>query len=376
MEAIGQLAGGIAHDFNNLLTAILGNVSLLLSQVTPAEPSGELLRETEQAALRAAELTGQLLGFSRQTVLRLKPTNLNPVIQETVAILRRTIDPRITVEVQAEPTLWTVQADPGQMNQILMNLCINARDAMSDGGQLCLETANIVVDETFHLQHLEAQPGDYVRLRVRDSGHGIPEEIRSRIFDPFFTTKAPGKGTGLGLAMVFGIVKQHHGWIECHSEVGRGTDFDIYLPRFREDAAVAEPPAAHDVPGGKETILLVDDEAIIRNVGRTILQRYGYRVLLAEDGQEALELYQRAGRDIDLVILDLTMPRLSGYDTLRHLRRIDPEVRVLFSSGYAAEKVLGNDTGGVLGFVNKPYRPQDLATTVRQVLDRVRAGVA
>ena len=374
MEAIGQLAGGIAHDFNNLLTAILGNVSLLLGAVPDHEPNRDLLRDIERAATRATELTSQLLGFSRQTILRLEPANLNNVLRETVAILRWTIDPRITVTVQTAEDLSAVQADASQLNQVLMNLCLNARDAMPEGGQLILETENVLLASEQARRHLDARAGDFVRLRVRDTGSGIPADVRPRIFDPFFTTKGPGKGTGLGLAMVFGIVKQHQGWIECHSEVGHGTTFDIYLPRCDADLKPQETPAASSAPGGgSETVLLVDDEAIIRNLGRTILQRYGYHVLLAEDGQDALEIFQRRQGQIDLVILDLTMPRLSGRDTLREMLKLDPAVRVVFSSGYSSEQ-LDADRDGVVGFVNKPYRPQDLAQTVRQVLDQAKKG--
>jgi PAS domain S-box-containing protein len=370
MEAIGQLAGGVAHDFNNLLTAILGNVSLLLSNLPPGDPNRELLEATEQAAVRATDLTRQLLGFSRQTVLRLEPINLNHAIEEVLTILKRTIDPRIRVEVKAEPNLWEVQADAGQIHQVLLNLCLNARDAMPEGGTLRLETANRAVDERRARRHLEASRGEFVRLRVSDTGQGIPPEIRDRIFEPFFTTKGPGKGTGLGLAMVYGIVKQHQGWIECWSELTRGSRFDIYLPRAAvgatEPAAPAAPVGAN---GGSECILLVDDEAVIRNLGRTILQRQGYEVLLAEDGQQALELYQRERPRIDLIILDLTMPNLSGRDTLRHLRQIDPSVRVLLSSGYSADHVGDEERELVRGFVNKPYRPGDLTAAVRKALD-------
>jgi PAS domain S-box-containing protein len=371
MEAVGQLAGGIAHDFNNLLTAILGNVSLLLAAVPDHEPNRDLLRDIERAASRATELTGQLLGFSRQTMLRLEATDINTIIRETVAILRWTIDPRISVVVQTEPQLWPVQADPSQMNQVLMNLCLNARDAMPEGGKLILEVGNVTLDDAQARRHLDARPGEFVQLCVSDTGHGIPPEVQPRIFDPFFTTKEPGKGTGLGLAMVFGIIKQHQGWIECESEIGKGTRFAIYLPRSQEPVlATATPSLAATPGGGDETILLVDDEAIIRNLGRTILQRYGYKVLLAEDGQDALDVYRRRKGEIDLVILDLTMPRLSGRDTLRQLLEMDPRVRMLFSSGYSAEQVTGPERDGVLGFVNKPYRPQELARQVRAVRDR------
>jgi PAS domain S-box-containing protein len=372
MEAVGQLAGGVAHDFNNLLTAILGNVSLLLSNKPTTDPDNELLAATEQAAQRASDLTRQLLGFSRQTVLRLEPLNLNASIQEVVTMLRRTIDPRVRIEVRPTSEPWWVQGDSGQMNQVLVNLCLNARDAMPDGGRLSLETANVRLDEELVRAQLEARPGEFVRLRVGDSGCGIPEEVRARIFEPFFTTKGPGKGTGLGLAMVYGIVQQHQGWIECLSEVGKGTYFDIYLPRYRAEVArPGRPEPVVTTPRGNETILLVDDEAVIRNVGRAILQRQGYHVLLAEDGVEALELYRRERGRINLVILDLTMPRLSGIDTLRQLTQVDPEVAVLLSSGYSPDQLPEMGRNGVRGFVNKPYRPQDLTAAVRSALDHV-----
>ncbi len=375
MEAIGQLAGGVAHDFNNLLTAILGNVSLLLSNRSPDDPDHELLAATEQAAQRATDLTRQLLGFSRQTLLRLEAVNLNASIQEVVTILRRTIDPRIVLEPRPAEGLWLVQADASQISQVLMNLCINARDAMPDGGRLTLETANVRLDEPLVRTKLEARAGEFVRLRVRDSGHGIPEAVRARIFEPFFTTKEPGKGTGLGLAMVYGIVQQHQGWIDCISAVGQGTHFDIYIPRIHgENARPNTPTTAPPARRGSETVLLVDDEAVIRNVGRAILQRQGYQVILAEDGLEAVEIYRRERGRIDLVILDLTMPRLSGLDTLRQLVQLDPGAAVLLSSGYSAEQLPEVGKEGVLGFVNKPYRPQDLTEAVRSALDQVRSG--
>ncbi len=372
MEAIGQLAGGVAHDFNNLLTAILGNLALVSSGMAPG-PQHEMLQAAEAAGQRAADLTRQLLGFSRQTMLRLENTDLNAALEEVLGILKRTIDPRITVDMLMTRGLWNVRADPGQLNQVLLNLCLNSRDAMPEGGNLRLETANVALDEEYARLHLEARPGEFVRLRVSDTGMGIPAEVRPRIFEPFFTTKGPGQGTGLGLAMVFGIVTQHQGWIECASDTGHGTRFDIYLPRHLEGAATPTSAAPAPAPsGGTETLLLVDDEAMIRNLGRTILQRYGYRVLLAEDGQQALEVFQQERGRVDLVLLDLTMPRLSGHDTLRRLRQLDPGVRVLFASGYSAEHVTETESDGVLGFISKPYRPQELAATVRAALNRCK----
>jgi PAS domain S-box-containing protein len=374
MEAVGQLAGGVAHDFNNLLTVILGNVQLLQTVLPPGHPQRSCLEATEKAALRAADLTRKMLGFSRRTSLSLVPVDLRAEIDETVALLERTIDPRISLEVEHAPGLWLVEADPGQINQVLMNLCLNARDAMPEGGTLRLSAENVVLDHDAVRWQLEARTGEFVRLRIEDTGSGIAPEVLPRIFEPFFTTKEAGKGTGLGLAMVFGIVKQHQGWIDCSSEVGAGARFDIHFPRFHLKSEIGtEAKRARAVPSprhGHETILLVDDEAMIRNLGRTILQGHGYQVLLAEDGQEAVETYRREKGRIDLVVMDLMMPRLSGPDALRQLLRMDPEVRVILASGYAAEHVTGPEGNRVLGFLAKPYSPEQLAQAVRAALDR------
>jgi PAS domain S-box-containing protein len=375
MEAIGRLAGGVAHDFNNLLTAVTSNASLLLAATPEKDPRRESLLAIETAAWRAAQLTRQLLGFARRSLLWLKPLELNRSVEEVVRLLRRTIDPRITVEMRCPPELWPVLGDSGQISQVLMNLCLNARDAMPAGGSLVLQAANVTLDDNEAEQHSGGRAGEFVRLSVSDTGHGIPPEVLPRIFEPFFTTKGVGQGTGLGLAVVFGIIQQHQGWVECHSEVNRGTRFSIYLPRRREEAAAE--PAAAAAPGkegaapgrGSETILLVDDAPFLRAVGREMLQRHGYRVLVAEDGRHALEIY--AGQQpIDLVILDLTMPRLSGPDTLQELRRLNPNVRVLFTSGYSSEHLGAAATEQVLGFIAKPYREEELVNQVRAALDR------
>jgi PAS domain S-box-containing protein len=370
MEAVGLLAGGIAHDFNNLLTAILGNVSLLKLDWPAAHTGQELLTAVERASQRAANLTRQLLGFSRRTLLCVQPINLHDILEEVVAILSRTIDPRIVLEVKSDLASWMVQADAGQMNQVVMNLCLNARDAMPDGGRLTLSIDNVILTSDDAHRHLEARPGEFMCLSIRDTGHGIPAEIRSRIFEPFFTTKGPGKGTGLGLAMVFGIVEQHQGWIECQSEPGQGTCFSIYLRRFR-GGAENEPRRAAVLPAetGPETILLVDDEPLLRSLGRSILEQYGYEVLLAADGQEAVEIYRDAHDQIDLVILDLSMPRLSGQDAFHKMVEIDPKGRVLFTSGYAAEQLRERHHPSVRGFISKPFLPEHLAERVRTALD-------
>jgi PAS domain S-box-containing protein len=375
MEAVGQLAGGIAHDFNNLLTVILGNTSMVLCQLPEDDPHRELLQTAEQAAQRAAELTQRLLGFSRRTVLRTEAVNLNHSVEETVRLLQRTLDPRIQVETKPADGLWTVKADAGQITQVLLNLCLNARDAMPEGGRLTLGTTNVTLDEAAARASLESRPGRYVRLSVSDTGCGIAPEIRQRIYEPFFTTKEVGKGTGLGLAMVFAIVQQHQGWVECQSTVDEGTCFHVYLPRHATEEGQGTKDKGQQEQGkpplaGKETILLVDDEALIRNLGSRMLQSFGYTVLLAEDGLKAIDLYERRGRDIDLVILDWTMPRMSGLDALRRLAELNPAVRVVFSSGYAAETAVPAELPQVAGFLNKPYRLEELGQKVRAVLSR------
>jgi PAS domain S-box-containing protein len=390
MQAVGQLAGGVAHDFNNLLTVILGNVSLLLEyagDLNPPAVAGDkaggsspptsrpnvraTLQTIEKAGLHAADLVRQLLGFARQTILWLQPLNLHRAVAETVPILQRTIDPRITVDVSTTDDLWAVQADPGQIKQVVMNLCLNARDAMPEGGELVLETANIDLDIQAAVRHVEARPGQFVRLRVSDTGHGMPPGVQARIFEPFFTTKDPDKGIGLGLAMVFGIVKQHQGWIECSSTPGQGTTLDIYLPRCAEAALTVDeaPTGPQSAYTGRETILLVDDEEMIRDLGRATLESAGYRVLLAADGGQAVDVYLREQQRIDLVILDLTMPQLSGRDTLRRLLAINPNARILLSSGFSAEDSHPAPVEGALGFIPKPYRRPELLGTVRTALD-------
>jgi len=369
MDAIGQLAGGVAHDFRNLLTVILGNISMTLENLPAGQVAlVEQLTAARQAAQRAAELTSNLLGFARKTNVNPEPMNMNAAVEETISLLRRTIDPRITIESHEEPAPWTVEADPGQMNQILMNLCLNARDAMPDGGRLVLQTRNRSLDGAAAAERIDAHVGDFVCVSVGDTGGGMPPDVMARIFEPFFTTKEVGKGTGLGLAMVHGLLQLHKGWIEVSSEVGLGTRFDIFLPRTHKQMQVVAPPPVVPVRG-KETILLVDDEPMIRHLGQTILRQYGYQVFLAEDGLEAVEIYAREKDSIDLVVLDLTMPNLSGQDALAQMRAIDPGVGVVFASGYSADQIDDSESLGVLGFINKPFLPKDLAAAVRAALD-------
>ena len=376
MDAIGQLAGGVAHDFNNLLTVILGNLSLLAT--VPLENSSlEMLQSAETAALRAAHLTGQLLGFARRRILRPEPTSLNLLVTEVVSLLRRTIDPRITIETGQDSELWPVMGDASLLTQVLMNLCLNARDAMPEGGQLILQTGNVILGPAKALQTLGAYAGEFAFLRVRDTGVGMNQEVRSHVFEPFFTTKGPGKGTGLGLATVFGIVQQHLGWIECESEPGRGATFTVFLPRH-----VTTPSRAVEREAGRkgtaavagtETVLFVDDEPALRGLARTALERQGYTVLIAEDGVEALSVFRKRHSQIALVVLDLTMPRLSGRDTFRAMREINPRLRVLFASGYTSEQLSHEEREQIAGFIVKPYRPSELTRRVRESLDQSRS---
>jgi PAS domain S-box-containing protein len=372
MDAIGQLAGGIAHDFNNLLTIMLGNLSYILAGNHDLHTTLELVKNVEKAGLRAAELTQTLLGFSRGAALATAPCNLNEAIEEVVRLTRTTLPASIALEVRAAPRLWSVEADPSQLNQVLTNLTLNARDAMPDGGTILYQTSHFVPDAEYLAAHVEARAGEFVRLRVHDSGPGMPAELRQRIFEPFFTTKANGKGSGLGLAIVFSIVKQHRGWIVCASAPGRGTSFDIFLPRCHADAPRLEEVVTAKAAASPATILLVDDESMIRQLTRTILEKAGYDVLMAEDGAKAVELYDAHHDRIALIILDAIMPRLSGRDALRELARRYPHMNVLFSSGYSTEALSLAEFPQVRGFLPKPYRAEQLLDAVAAILGQAQ----
>ena len=387
MEAVGQMAGGVAHDFNNLLTAVIGNLSL--AKLPPGDPNRPLLAAAEQAAVRAADLTRKLLGYASRNQLLVGPVAPREAFAEVVGLLRRTLDPRIVIRVEVPPGCGPVLADPGLLNQALMNLCLNARDAMPDGGTLTLSAEPVAT--TPPPADGEAIPdtpgGPLVRLSVSDTGCGMTDAVKSRIFDPFFTTKDVGKGTGLGLPMVHGIVKQHQGWVGCTSTPGRGTRIDLHLPAA-EPIPTAAPANTGDTPPdgtptlaaaaragltGEPTILLVDDEAMIRDLGRAILERAGFRVITAEDGLDAVEVFGRERERIGLVVLDVMMPRMSGRDAFRELVRLDPGVKVLFSTGYSEGEIA--ELEGAVGLLNKPYRPAELVAAVRDALDGSPAGI-
>ena len=370
MEAIGTLAGGIAHDFNNLLTGIMGNVELAMLTVDPKDDIYGKLAQMQKSAERAAELTAQLLAFGRQRMERPKPVNLNTAIDEAVSFIKHTIDKKVEVELIKESSLWVVKADLGQMNQILINLMVNAADAMIDGGLLKLKSSNVIIDKKYCQTHADARPGDFVKIEITDTGQGIPANVIDRIFEPFFTTKPVGKGTGLGLAMVYGIARGHEGWIEVKSKIGKGTTFEVYLPRAAQEIDTVVETKASDLKGGIETILLVDDEDIVRMMGQTMLVRFGYKVMLAENGQEALEVYRDSREQIGLVILDVTMPKKSGRETLVELIEMNPDIKVVVSSGFdrsgPVEELMRL---GASGFVQKPYKIGDMLQVVRGVLD-------
>jgi len=370
MKAVGILAGGIAHDFNNLLQAVQGFTEILLFDRHKNDPGYSELRQISHAAQRGADLTRRLLTFSRKIEFKLRPVDLNALLEKTQALLKGTLPKMIAVELRPAPESTVINADPAQIEQVLMNLAVNANDAMPEGGKLTIQTAITRLDEAYCRIRPEAKPGRYVQLTVSDSGCGMDPETLKKIFDPFFTTKGLGQGTGLGLAMVYGIVKSHGGHIECISGLCQGTSFKIYFPAL-DRKPLAENDSREERPkGGRETILLVDDEEVIRDVGEATLTRYGYTVLTAADGDIALERYRREQQRVDLVILDLVMPKMSGKKCLEALIEINPAVRVVVASGYSAsEHRAGLIKSGAKGFVGKPYAVNKLLGAIREVLD-------
>jgi PAS domain S-box-containing protein len=369
MESIGTLAGGIAHDFNNLLGGILGYASFMKTKLSKEHEFFNYVNTIERSASRAAELTGQLLAFARGGKYEAKIINLTTVIHDVLEIIGRTFDKSIVIEAHLCESLPTVEADAAQMQQVLMNLCVNARDAMPNGGKLIIETGAVVLTEEYLNTHADARPGAYVILSVTDTGIGMDSATMQRVFEPFFTTKEEGKGTGLGLSMVYGVVKNHGGYINVYSEVGEGSTFKIYLPvsgkMEAKDPAGCEPPLK-----GNELILVVDDEDSIRALAKDILENYGYRVIVAENGEEAVRIYQELLDQIDLTILDMIMPRMNGRETFLNLKKLNPAVRTLLSTGYSqngkAKEILDS---GVMGFLQKPYHAEALLSKVRTVLD-------
>ena len=369
MEAVGTLAGGIAHDFNNLLQSILGYTEILLMDDQMRTPVHQDLQEIKRATQRGAELTRQLLTFSRKVQSRLRFIDLNKEVIQVERLLRRTIPKMIEIKLHLADDLGTVNADPAQVEQVLMNLAVNSRDAMPEGGRLVIETENVTLDETFCKNHLGVKPGGYVALTVSDTGHGMDKETIKHIFDPFYTTKGVGKGTGLGLAMVYGIVKSHEGYILCESEPRKGSTFRIYFPVTEQGRGVEEWREDKEFKGGSETILLVDDEEPIRNLGEQIFTKYGYTVLKVSDGEGALKIYQEKKEKIDLVILDLIMPGMGGKKCLEGLLQIKPEVKVVIASGHSPEGTVKSFLeGGAKHFISTPFNMKEMLQVVREVL--------
>jgi len=371
MEAVGKLAGGIAHDFNNILTAILGYSELLERRFAEGDPARREVAEVEKAAQRAASLTRQLLAFSRQQVLEPKVMNINRLVAEMDRMLRQLIGEDIDLVTSLDASLGNTKVDSSQLEQVVLNLALNARDAMPHGGKITIETANVDLDENYARQHVTARPGSYVMLAVSDTGCGMDAETQSRIFDPFFTTKPMDKGTGLGLSTVYGIVKQSGGYIWVYSEPDRGTTFKVYLPRVESDVDEVKPADLEsETTGGAETILVVEDNEGIRTLMGEILQMNGYTVLKASGGAEALELAARGEQPIHLTITDVVMPGVDGRELAKRLAIVRPDLKVLFMSGYASDAVLHN---GIVEegtpFLQKPFTPESLARKVRRVLD-------
>ncbi len=366
MEAVGTLAGGIAHDFNNILQAISGYTQILLMGKEADNPDYEKLEAIEKSAQRASDLTKRLLIFSRKTESKLRPIDLNKEIEQVSKMLERTIPKMINIELHLSKDIKIINADPAQIEQIMMNLGVNARDAMPDGGRLIFETENVIFNEDYCKIHLGSKPGQYVKLSVSDTGQGMDKEILRHIFDPFYTTKVTGKGTGLGLAMVYGIVKSHNGYIMCYSEPNEGTIFKIYFPIIEKEAERAVLKKENvPIKGGNETILLIDDEEPIRAICRDILARFGYTVFMASDGETALEIYSEKKKEINLVILDIIMPGMGGRKCLEELLKINPELRIIIASGYSingpAKEAL---KAGAKGFISKPYDMKGMLQTV------------
>ncbi len=367
MESMGTLAGGIAHDFNNILTGILGYASLLKIKINRANPMYDDVDTIEKSAIQAARLTQQLLTFSRSGSYQPQVINVNKTIKAILSILARTISKKIHIQKSFAPDLWTIEADPSQIEQVVLNICVNARDAMPDGGKLSITTENLDCRDNDQERHTE---GKYVKISIADTGEGISEKIQSKIFDPFFTTKDADRGTGLGLAVAYGVIKKHRGDIEIHSRPGKGSTFDILLPISDKEVQKAIYETEVDIRGGCETILVVDDEQVIRKFAKEILETKGYVVLTATNGLEAVDVYKKEKKKISLVILDIIMPEMDGIETYKCLREIDPSLKILIASAYSPESHNDEDFHIKADeFIEKPYKTQELRRKIRYVLD-------
>jgi PAS domain S-box-containing protein len=372
LEATGSLAAGVAHDFNNVLSVVLSYSELLASGLKAGDPMLEDLQQIRAAGLRAAALTRQLLAFSRQQALQPQIVDLTAVVGTMEKMLRRLIGEDVTLTTICSPALGKVLVDPGQMEQVIMNLVVNARDAMPSGGTLTIETSEVVFDDQDASEHVGAKAGPHILLSVNDTGSGMDKETQARLFEPFFTTKEPGKGTGLGLSTVFGIVRQSGGTIQVFSEPQKGTSFKIYLPTTDGAAAVVQvsPPPSVRVLQGSETILLVEDDEAVRVLARTILRKYGYNVLDAQGGGDALLLCEQYTAPIHLLLTDVVMPRMSGRRLAERLLLVRPHMKVLYMSGYTDDAVVRHGIFySTVAFIQKPITPEPLGRKVREALD-------
>ncbi|MBW2337368.1 MAG: PAS domain S-box protein [Deltaproteobacteria bacterium] len=367
MESIGTLAGGIAHDFNNILMGIQGNASLMLLKIDSEHPNHEKIKNIEKYVQNGTALTKQLLGFARRGKYLLKATDLNEIIDKSSSLFART-KKEIRIHTDLYEDLWTAEVDRGQIDQVLLNLYVNAWQAMSNGGDLYLQTENVILDRSY-IKPYTVEPGRYAKISVSDTGVGIDKETQERIFEPFFTTKEMGRGTGLGLASVYGIIKSHGGYINVYSEKERGTVFTIYLPASAKEVLRDEEGSPAMLVKGTGTILLIDDEKMILEVGLELLEELGYTVLSAMSGQEAIDVFQKDQDNIDLVIMDMIMPGMGGGETFDRLKEINPEVKVLLSSGYSingqATKIIRR---GCDGFIQKPFNMNLLAEKIQKIL--------
>jgi len=373
MEAIGVLVEGVAHDFNNLLTTIIGSSDLMIMSIGKDHNLRKNLEDIRKAGKRAASLTRQLLLFSRRQILEPKVINLNDVILDMDKMLRRLIGENIDLETVLAPDLGRVEADPGQIEQIIMNLAVNAKDAMPRGGKLTINTANVELDEAYVHSHADVTPGPYVMMAISDTGTGMDEETLSKVFDPFFTTKEAGKGTGLGLSTIYGIVKQSGGNIWVYSEPGKGATFKIYLPRVEKKTGGTEAvEAAAESLTGSETILVVEDNEMVRDLAQTIFQHYGYRVLTAQDGEEAIRVSQEHDGPIDLMLTDVVMPGMSGNEVVKRLNTLRPEMKVLYMSGYTNNVIVHHgDMDRETAFIQKPFTMESLVCKVKEVISKI-----
>jgi len=370
MEAVGTLAGGIAHDFNNMLGAILGRAEMILMEMKPEDPQRSDLEEIHRAATRSADLTRQLLAFARKQTISPKVLELNDAVEASLKMLRRLIGEDIDLVWQPDTNLWLVKIDLSQVDQILTNLCVNARDAISGTGKVTIETKNVVLDQVCYTPHTGFKPGRYVMLAVSDDGCGMAKETLDNAFEPFFTTKKVGQGTGLGLATVYGIVKQNNGFINVYSEPGMGTVIKIYLPQIQKTIEEKEKPFATEIAKGTESVLVVEDEASVLSLIKTVLERYGYTVLAARTPSQALEMVECHQGSIHILLTDVVMPEMNGKELKERIEQLKPNLKVMFMSGYTTDIIMHR---GILEkdthFLQKPFSVDSLVNKVRHVLD-------